>query len=121
METGRDKQRRSGTGYLDIGGADAAGRRPRLAHQARGFETRMDVLERLGDVAVPDVPAAREFTAGVRRKLHPRLLALHVAEFAIGATAWGARHMLVALFAAVVFTATGSWPRGVKRFPPSDT
>ncbi|MFM8891919.1 MAG: hypothetical protein ACKOTB_09935, partial [Planctomycetia bacterium] len=88
---------------------------------AGGFETRMDVLERLGDVAVPDVPAAREFTAGVRRKLHPRLLALHVAEFAIGATAWGARHMLVALFAAVVFTATGAWPRGVKRLPPSDT
>lgn len=79
----------------------------------------MDLLERLGDAAVPEVPAAREFAAGVRRKLHPRLLALHVAEFAFGATAWGARHMLVALFAAVFFSATGSWPRAVKRLPPA--
>jgi len=79
----------------------------------------MDLLEQLGDAKVPDVPAAREFTAGVRRKLHPRLLALHVAEFAFGATAWGVRHMLVALFAAVVFSATGSWPRVVKRLPPA--
>ena len=79
----------------------------------------MDLLERLGDAVVPDVPAAREITAGVRRKLHPRLLALHVVEFAFGATAWGVRHMLVALFAAVVFSATGSWPRVVKRLPPA--
>jgi hypothetical protein len=70
----------------------------------------MDLLERLGDATVPEVPAAREFTAGVRRKLHPRLLALHVAEFAFGATAWGVRHMLVALLAAVLYTVTGAWP-----------
>lgn len=79
----------------------------------------MDLLERLGDAEVPEVPAAREFTAGVRRKLHPRLLALHVVEFACGATAWGVRHMLVALFAAVIFSATGAWPRTVKRLPPA--
>ena len=79
----------------------------------------MDLLERLGDADVPEVPAAGEFTAGVRRKLHPRLLTLHVAEFAFGATAWGVRHMLVALFAAVVFSVTGSWPRTVKRLPPA--
>jgi hypothetical protein len=73
-------------------------------------ETRMDLLERLVDAEVPPVPAARDFTAGVRRKLHPRLLALHVAEFALGATAWAVRHMLVALFAAILYTVTGSWP-----------
>lgn len=71
----------------------------------------MDLLERLADVEVPPVPEVREFTAGVRQKLHPRLLALHVAEFACGATAWAVRHMLVALFAAVLFTVSGSWPR----------
>ena len=71
----------------------------------------MDLLERLGDVEVPPVPAAGEFTAGVRRRLHPRLLALHVAEFAVGATAWAVKHMLVALFAAVLYTVSGSWPR----------
>ena len=71
----------------------------------------MDLLERLADVEVPPVPEVREFTAGVRQKLHPRLLALHVAEFACGATAWAVRHMLVALFAAVLYTVSGSWPR----------
>lgn len=70
----------------------------------------MDLLERLGDATVPEVPAAREFAAGVRRKLHPRLLVLHVAEFALGATAWGAWHMLVALFAATIYTLVGRWP-----------
>lgn len=78
----------------------------------------MDLFEHLADVAVPPVPAAQAFTAGMRRKLHPRLLALHVAEFAIGATAWAAGHMLVALFAAVLYTVTGSWPRTTRRLPP---
>jgi hypothetical protein len=78
----------------------------------------MDLLEQLADVSVPPVPASRTFTDGVRRKLHPRLLALHVAEFALGALCWGARHMLVALFAAVVYTVTGGWPQAVKRLPP---
>ena len=71
----------------------------------------MDLLERLVDVEVPPVPAADAFSAGVRRKLHPRLLALHVVEFAFGATAWAVRHMLVALFAAMVYTVAGRWPR----------
>ena len=71
----------------------------------------MDLLERLVDVEVPPVPAAEAFSAGVRRKLHPRLLALHVVEFAFGATAWAVRHMLVALFAAMVYTVAGRWPR----------
>jgi len=71
----------------------------------------MDLLERLVDVEVPPVPAAGDFSAGVRRKLHPRLLALHVVEFAVGATAWAVRHMLVALFAAMVYTMAGRWPR----------
>jgi hypothetical protein len=78
----------------------------------------MDPLELLADVAVPPVPAPREFATGVRRKLHPRLLAFHVAEFALAATAWAAGHMLVALFAAVVYTVTGSWPRSTRRLPP---
>jgi hypothetical protein len=72
----------------------------------------MDVLDRLADVAVPPVPARRSFTAGVRRKLNPRLLALHVVEFALGATAWAVVHMAAALLAAVQYTVTGSWPRG---------
>jgi hypothetical protein len=72
----------------------------------------MDVLDRLADVAVPPVPARRSFTVGVRRKLNPRLLALHVVEFALGATAWAVVHMAAALLAAVRYTVTGSWPRG---------
>jgi hypothetical protein len=72
----------------------------------------MDLLDRLADVAVPPVPARRSFTAGVRRKLNPRLLALHVVEFALGATAWAVVHMAAALLAAVQYTVTGSWPRG---------
>jgi hypothetical protein len=78
----------------------------------------MDLLDHLADVEVPPTPAAPVFTDGVRRKLHPRLLALHVAEFALGATVWAAGHMLVALFAAVVYTVTGSWPRSTRRLPP---
>jgi hypothetical protein len=72
----------------------------------------MDVLDQLANVAVPPVPARRSFTAGVRRKLNPRLLALHVVEFALGATSWAVVHMAAALLAAVRYTVTGSWPRG---------
>lgn len=72
----------------------------------------MDVLDQLANVAVPPVPARRSFTAGVRRKLNPRLLALHVVEFAFGATVWAVVHMAAALLAAVRYTVTGSWPRG---------
>lgn len=75
----------------------------------------MDLLEQLADVTVPPVPASRTFTAGVRRKLHPRLLALHVAEFALGATAWSASRFLVAVAAALRFTVTGRWPSGGPR------
>lgn len=71
----------------------------------------MDVLDRLADVAVPPVPARRSFTAGVRRKLNPRLLALHVVEFALGATAWAVVHMAAALLASLQYTITGSWPK----------
>jgi len=78
---------------------EAAGRRPA-----------MDPFERLADIEVPPVPAARTFTAGVRRKLHPRLLALHVLEFAFGATSWALGHMIGALAAALRFTVTGRWP-----------
>lgn len=77
----------------------------------------MDLLEQLADVTVPPVPASPTFTAGVRRKLHPRLLALHVAEFAFGATTWAARHMLVALIAALVYTVSGGWPQATRRLP----
>jgi hypothetical protein len=72
----------------------------------------MDVLDQLADVAVPPVPAQRSFTAGVRRKLNPRLLAVHVIEFALGATGWAVVHMAAALLAAIQYTATGTWPRG---------
>ena len=72
----------------------------------------MDVLDRLADVAVPPVPTQRSFTAGVRRKLNPRLLAVHVVEFALGATGWAVVHMAAALLAAVQYTVTGAWPKG---------
>ena len=70
----------------------------------------MDPFEQLAEIEVPPVPAARTFTAGVRRKLHPRLLALHLIEFAVGATGWALVHMAAALAAAVRYTVTGSWP-----------
>lgn len=75
----------------------------------------MDALERLATVTVPPVPAAPVFAAGVRRKLHPRLLALHLVEFAIGATVWAVMHMAGALVAAGCYTFTGRWPRGAER------
>ena len=70
----------------------------------------MDPFEQLASEKVPPVPAARTFTDGVRRKLHPRLLALHVIEFAFGATCWAVMHMAAALAAAVRYTLTGTWP-----------
>jgi hypothetical protein len=72
----------------------------------------MDLLEQLAEVSVPPVPAAAALTAGVRRKLHPRLLGVHLAEFACGAMGWAAWHFCTAVFAALRFTLTGSWPRG---------
>ena len=76
------------------------------------FAGTMDLLDQLATADVPPVPEAGSFTAGVRRKLHPRLLAFHVAEFALGATAWAAGHLFMALVAAVQYTVTGSWPAG---------
>jgi hypothetical protein len=70
----------------------------------------MDPFEQLAGEKVPPVPAARTFTDGVRRKLHPRLLVLHVVEFAFGATCWAVFHMAAALAAAARYTLTGSWP-----------
>jgi hypothetical protein len=70
----------------------------------------MDPFEQLAGEKVPPVPAARTFSAGVRRKLHPRLLALHVIEFAFGATCWAVVHMAAALAAAARYTLTGTWP-----------
>ncbi|MFN5755768.1 MAG: hypothetical protein ACK54F_02465 [Planctomycetia bacterium] len=70
----------------------------------------MDPFEQLAEMKVPPVPAAKTFTAGVRRKLHPRLLALHVLEFACGATAWAVVNMATALSAALRYTITGRWP-----------
>lgn len=75
----------------------------------------MDVLDQLANVAVPPVPAQRAFTAGVRRKLNPRLLAVHVVEFALGATSWAVIHMAAALLAALQYTVTGAWPKGYDR------
>jgi len=80
----------------------------------------MDVLDQLAGVAVPPVPAGRTFAAGVRRKLNPRLLVVHVVEFALGATAWAVMHMAAALAAAVRYTVTGSWPEDSQRRSPDD-
>jgi hypothetical protein len=38
------------------------------------------------------------------------LLALHVIEFALGATVWALVHMAAALAAALRYTVTGRWP-----------
>ena len=70
----------------------------------------MDPFEQLAGEKVPPVPAAQTFRDGVRRKLHPRLLVLHVVEFAFGATCWAVVHMAAALAAATRYTLTGSWP-----------
>ena len=70
----------------------------------------MDMLEQLAIAPVPPMPTAPSFTAGVRRKLHPRLLALHVLEFAVGGMLWSLTHMAAALTAAAVYTITGTWP-----------
>jgi len=72
----------------------------------------MDLLDQLALADVPPVPAAPTFDAGVRRRLHPRLLAAQLVEFALGATGWAAWHLLAALAAGLVYTVTGSWPRG---------
>ena len=84
-----------------------------MTHHEEDGRSRMDPLEqleRLSDLEVPPVPAAQSFAAGVRRKLHPRLLILHLVQFACGATAWAVVHMAGALSAAVRFTLTGRWP-----------
>ncbi|MEO1990759.1 MAG: hypothetical protein ABGW78_02420 [Pirellulales bacterium] len=71
----------------------------------------MDPLEKLADVKVPPVPKGKTLRDGVRRKLHPRLLMLHIIEFAVGATSWALMHMMVALCATVRFTITGQWTK----------
>ncbi len=70
----------------------------------------MDLLEKLADVSVPPVPAAKTFIAGVRRKLHPRLLAVHIVEFAFGAMSCAVLHLFAALFGAMEYTLRGNWP-----------
>lgn len=73
-----------------------------------------DPLERLAEVKVPPVPDAGTLRDGVRRRLNPRLLALHIIEFAVGATAWAVVHMAAALASAIRFTVTGRWPERPK-------
>ena len=75
----------------------------------------MDPFEQLAGEKVPPVPAARTFTDGVRRKLHPRLLVLHVIEFAFGATCWAVLHMATAL-AAGMEQATPTASGGIRVF-----
>ena len=77
----------------------------------------MDPLERLAHLDVPPVPEAASLRAGVRRKLNPRLLALHVLEFAVGATVWTIIQLSAALAAAFHYTLTGRWPDGRKTGP----
>ena len=74
-----------------------AAMRPRGdAPRPAGRIAAMDLLESLAHADVPPVPAASEFTAGVRRKLHPRLLAAHVAGFALQALPWAAVQFVTA-------------------------
>ena len=72
----------------------------------------MDLLESLAEVDVPPVPAAPEFSAGVRAKLNPRLLAAHVVGFALQALPWAAVQFVAVVLAAVRFSVTGAWPQG---------
>lgn len=72
----------------------------------------MDLLDTLAAVKVPPVPEAPAFVAGVRRKLHPRLMAAHVAAFALQALPWAAMHFVGVVLAAMRFSVTGSWPQG---------
>lgn len=44
------------------------------------------------------------------RKLHPRLLAVHIVEFAFGAMSCAVLHLFAALFGAMEYTLRGSWP-----------
>jgi hypothetical protein len=69
----------------------------------------MDLLESLAEVDVPPVPAAPDFSAGVRAKLHPRLLAAHVVGFALQALPWAAVQFVGAVLAALQFSVTGTW------------
>ena len=75
-------------------------------------------LEQLFRAEVPPTPPADTLRAGVHRRLNPRLLAVHVVEFAVGATAWALLHMAAALGAALRYTVTGRWP---DRRPPGET
>jgi len=81
----------------------------------------MDLLEQIGDRLVDVPPVPERFEVGVRRKLHPRLLASHVVEFAVFAMATGLWHMAMAVVAAVRYTLAGSWPaaNGWKAGQPS--
>lgn len=88
---------------------------PRTADDAAAVPRPVDPLEQLARLEVPPMPPAQTFTTGVRRKLHPRLLALHVLQFAFGATAWAAVHMASALGAAFRYTLTGTWPERRRR------
>ena len=69
----------------------------------------MDMLEKLANVPVPPVPEAKPFDAGMRRKLHPRLLAAHIVEFAFEAMPMALLCMIESMCAAIQFTITGSW------------
>jgi len=46
----------------------------------------------------------------MRRKLHPRLLAAHIVEFAFEAMPMALLCMIESMCAAIQFTITGSWP-----------
>ena len=70
----------------------------------------MDLLESLAEVDVPPVPAAPEFSAGVRAKLHPRLLAAHVAGFELQALPCAPGQVVELVLAAMRFSVTGTWP-----------
>ena len=80
----------------------------------------MDLLEQLANSTVPPVPAAPKFASGVRRKLHPRLLAMHIVEFAFGGMAWSMLHLFTALAAAAHYTLTGRWPAAPRTAERSD-
>ncbi|MFM7034163.1 MAG: hypothetical protein ACKOYJ_03065 [Planctomycetia bacterium] len=70
----------------------------------------LDPLEQLARIEVPPVPEGRTLRAAVHRRLNPRLLAMHVVEFAVGAMIWALVHMTAALAAALRYTLTGRWP-----------
>jgi len=64
-----------------------------------------DLFEQLSHDEIPDSP--HELSRQVHKRLNPRLLGLHLAEFAVLAISFTFFHFLKAFFGALAFSLTG--------------